>query len=170
MRNSCGFLLMRLSKFIRNKHYSSLNYISMQSIVLAKITPYMLYRLKKIIMMLENRFFFLHCRFRRGFKQFFRWCPFVHLTPEVLQRREVVTSRYSCSGSPDHNRIVRNGKCARALVYSKSHSVFYYRNRMSNKKNTYKYKKKKTIKLYSNIVITNRTHTTKIHNSTQYLL
>lgn len=49
-------------------------------------------------------------RFRRGFKQFFRCCPFVHVGPEVLTRREVVTSRYSCTGSPDHHRIVRNGK------------------------------------------------------------
>lgn len=51
-----------------------------------------------------------HFRFRRGFKQFFRCCPFVHVGPEVLTRREVVTSRYSCTGSPDHHRIVRNGK------------------------------------------------------------
>nr|BAO01074.1 neuropeptide GPCR A24 [Nilaparvata lugens] len=50
-------------------------------------------------------------RFRRGFKQFFSCCPFVHLTPDkLLTRREAVTSRYnSCSGSPDaHYRIVRN--------------------------------------------------------------
>ena len=56
-------------------------------------------------------------RFRRGFKQFFRWCPFVHLTPETLTRREVVTSRYSCSGSPDHHRIVRNGKRSIIKLY-----------------------------------------------------
>lgn len=55
--------------------------------------------------------FYIHCsyRFRRGFKQFFRWCPFIHLPHEPLTRREVLTSRYSCGGSPDH-RIVRNGK------------------------------------------------------------
>lgn len=52
----------------------------------------------------------LRYRFRRGFKQFFRCCPFVHVGPEVLTRREAVTSRYSCTGSPDHHRIVRNGK------------------------------------------------------------
>lgn len=57
-----------------------------------------------------------HFRFRRGFKQFFRCCPFVHVGPEVLTRREVVTSRYSCTGSPDHHRIVRNGKSTREKV------------------------------------------------------
>lgn len=59
---------------------------------------------------------FLLFRFRRGFKQFFRCCPFVHVGPEVLTRREVVTSRYSCTGSPDHHRIVRNGKSTREKV------------------------------------------------------
>lgn len=58
----------------------------------------------------HQTFSLLFVRFRRGFKQFFRCCPFVHVGPEVLTRREVVTSRYSCSGSPDHHRIVRNGK------------------------------------------------------------
>ncbi|XP_037951754.1 tachykinin-like peptides receptor 99D isoform X2 [Teleopsis dalmanni] len=47
-------------------------------------------------------------RFRYGFKLFFRWCPFVHLGAENLNRRDNLTSRYSCSGSPDHNRIKRN--------------------------------------------------------------
>jgi hypothetical protein len=55
-------------------------------------------------------------RFRRGFKQFFRCCPFIHVGPEVLTRREVVTSRYSCSGSPDHHRIVRNGKSTKTFI------------------------------------------------------
>ena len=51
-------------------------------------------------------------RFRRGFKQVFSCCPFVHLAPETLSRREVVTSRYSCSGSPEAQcRIIRNGEC-----------------------------------------------------------
>lgn len=40
----------------------------------------------------------------------FRWCPFVNVGAESLSRRENLTSRYSCSGSPDHNRIKRNGK------------------------------------------------------------
>lgn len=53
---------------------------------------------------------FLCLSFRRGFQQFFWFCPFVRLRSETLQRREALTSRYSCSGSPDHNRIVRNGK------------------------------------------------------------
>lgn len=48
-------------------------------------------------------------RFRRGFKQFFSCCPCVEVGPETLTRREVLTSRYSCSGSPDHHRIIRNG-------------------------------------------------------------
>lgn len=60
--------------------------------------------------------FFFSLRFRRGFKQFFRCCPFVHVGPEVLTRREVVTSRYSCSGSPDHHRIIRNGKSTNKKV------------------------------------------------------
>ncbi|XP_037942698.1 tachykinin-like peptides receptor 99D [Teleopsis dalmanni] len=50
----------------------------------------------------------MNSRFRYGFKLFFRWCPFVHLGAENLNRRDNLTSRYSCSGSPDHNRIKRN--------------------------------------------------------------
>ncbi|ENN72174.1 hypothetical protein D910_08482 [Dendroctonus ponderosae] len=53
----------------------------------------------------------MNARFRRGFKQFFSWLPFVHVSPGALTRREVLTSkRRSYSGSPDHNRIIRNGK------------------------------------------------------------
>lgn len=50
-------------------------------------------------------------RFRRGFAQFFFWCPWVRITTEPsLSRSEAVTSRYSCTGSPDmHTRISRNG-------------------------------------------------------------
>ncbi|KAI5703639.1 hypothetical protein M8J75_014378 [Diaphorina citri] len=54
----------------------------------------------------------MNSRFRQGFKQFFRWCPGVHATPDGLTRREVLTARYnySCSGSPDgHYRIKRAG-------------------------------------------------------------
>ncbi|KAH1022774.1 hypothetical protein HUJ04_012119 [Dendroctonus ponderosae] len=52
----------------------------------------------------------MNARFRRGFKQFFSWLPFVHVSPGALTRREVLTSkRRSYSGSPDHNRIIRNG-------------------------------------------------------------
>lgn len=52
-------------------------------------------------------------RFRRGFAQFFFWCPWVRVTAEPsLSRSEAVTSRYSCTGSPDMNtRISRNGTC-----------------------------------------------------------
>lgn len=57
----------------------------------------------------KNDFFFISSRFRRGFQQFFRWCPFIRISPDVLTRRGAVNSRYSCSGSPDHHRIVRNG-------------------------------------------------------------
>lgn len=54
-------------------------------------------------------------RFRQGFKRFFSCCPFIQSQPDMLSRREAVTSRYSCSGSPDH-RIVRNGmKCMAQL-------------------------------------------------------
>ncbi|XP_050312828.1 tachykinin-like peptides receptor 99D isoform X2 [Anthonomus grandis grandis] len=52
----------------------------------------------------------MNARFRRGFKQFFSCLPFVHVSPVPLTRREVLTSkRKSYSGSPDRNRIVRNG-------------------------------------------------------------
>ncbi|CAG9768769.1 unnamed protein product [Ceutorhynchus assimilis] len=52
----------------------------------------------------------MNARFRRGFKQFFSCLPFVHVSPGALTRREVLTSkRRSYSGSPDHNRIIRNG-------------------------------------------------------------
>ncbi|KAL3278805.1 hypothetical protein HHI36_016328 [Cryptolaemus montrouzieri] len=53
----------------------------------------------------------MNARFRRGFKQFFSCLPCVHVPPATLTRREVLTSkRRSYSGSPDHNRITRNGK------------------------------------------------------------
>ncbi|KAK0168217.1 hypothetical protein PV327_002042 [Microctonus hyperodae] len=53
----------------------------------------------------------MNSRFRRGFIQFFAWCPYVNIEPEpALSRSEAVTSRYSCTGSPDgHARISRNG-------------------------------------------------------------
>ncbi|XP_031332509.1 tachykinin-like peptides receptor 99D [Photinus pyralis] len=58
----------------------------------------------------------MNARFRRGFKQFFSWLPFVHVGPGTLTRREVVTSgRRSYSGSPDHHRIIRNGTVKMAL-------------------------------------------------------
>ncbi|XP_012529922.1 tachykinin-like peptides receptor 99D isoform X1 [Monomorium pharaonis] len=55
----------------------------------------------------------MNTRFRRGFAQFFFWCPWVRVTSEPsLSRSEAVTSRYSCTGSPDmHTRISRNGTC-----------------------------------------------------------
>ncbi|XP_063703938.1 tachykinin-like peptides receptor 99D [Culicoides brevitarsis] len=62
----------------------------------------------------------MNSRFRRGFKQFFFWCPFIHIPHETLTRREVVTSRYSCSGSPDH-RIIRNDT-ERSFLYTCSGS------------------------------------------------
>ncbi|XP_012231185.2 tachykinin-like peptides receptor 99D isoform X2 [Linepithema humile] len=53
----------------------------------------------------------MNTRFRRGFAQFFFWCPWVRVSTEPsLSRSEAVTSRYSCTGSPDmHTRISRNG-------------------------------------------------------------
>ncbi|XP_066582342.1 tachykinin-like peptides receptor 99D [Prorops nasuta] len=54
----------------------------------------------------------MNSRFRRGFAQFFFWCPWVRVTPEPsLSRSEAVTSRYSCPGSPDgmNSRKSRNG-------------------------------------------------------------
>ncbi|XP_018903913.1 tachykinin-like peptides receptor 99D isoform X2 [Bemisia tabaci] len=54
-------------------------------------------------------YYWMNARFRDGFKEFFSWCPFIHPSPEGLTRREVITSRYSCSGSPEAPyRIVRN--------------------------------------------------------------
>lgn len=59
---------------------------------------------------------FMRHRFRRGFAQFFFWCPWVRVSAEPsLSRSEAVTSRYSCTGSPDmHTRISRNGTCTLA--------------------------------------------------------
>ncbi|XP_034943701.1 tachykinin-like peptides receptor 99D isoform X2 [Chelonus insularis] len=53
----------------------------------------------------------MNSRFRRGFAQVFFWCPWIKVSPEpALSRSEAVTSRYSCTGSPDaHTRISRNG-------------------------------------------------------------
>ncbi|XP_011871716.1 PREDICTED: tachykinin-like peptides receptor 99D isoform X2 [Vollenhovia emeryi] len=54
----------------------------------------------------------MNTRFRRGFAQFFFWCPWVRVSAEPsLSRSEAVTSRYSCTGSPPdmHTRISRNG-------------------------------------------------------------
>ncbi|XP_055586420.1 tachykinin-like peptides receptor 99D isoform X2 [Uranotaenia lowii] len=59
----------------------------------------------------------MNSRFRRGFQQFFRWCPFIRISPDMLTRRGAVTSRYSCSGSPDHNRIIRNDT-ERSFLYT----------------------------------------------------
>jgi len=58
-----------------------------------------------------------HRRFRRGFAQFFFWCPWVRVSTEPsLSRSEAVTSRYSCTGSPDmHTRISRNGTSSSTL-------------------------------------------------------
>ncbi|KOX74516.1 Tachykinin-like peptides receptor 99D [Melipona quadrifasciata] len=53
----------------------------------------------------------MNSRFRRGFAHFFSWCPMVHVPVEsTLSRSEALTSRYSCTGSPQTNiRISRNG-------------------------------------------------------------
>ncbi|KAL5284974.1 TACR2 family protein [Megaselia abdita] len=50
-------------------------------------------------------YYYMNSRFRRGFRMFFQWIPCVNKEPESLQRNP--TSRYSCSGSPDHHRIKR---------------------------------------------------------------
>ncbi|KAM7361994.1 tachykinin-like receptor at 99D [Cochliomyia hominivorax] len=59
----------------------------------------------------------MNSRFRFGFKMFFRWCPFIHIGAESLSRRDQMTSHYSCSGSPDHNRIKRNDT-QRSFLYT----------------------------------------------------
>ncbi|XP_038104891.1 tachykinin-like peptides receptor 99D isoform X3 [Culex quinquefasciatus] len=68
-------------------------------------------------------YFWMNSRFRRGFQQFFRWCPFVRLSPDFsgLRRAGAVTSRYSCSTSPDHHRIIRNDT-ERSILYNCSGS------------------------------------------------
>uniref|UniRef100_A0A2Y9D3Q2 G-protein coupled receptors family 1 profile domain-containing protein n=1 Tax=Anopheles quadriannulatus TaxID=34691 RepID=A0A2Y9D3Q2_ANOQN len=64
----------------------------------------------------------MNLRFRRGFQQFFRCCPFVRVTPDsASSHRRTGTSRYSCSGSPDHLRIVRNDT-ERSFLYNGSQS------------------------------------------------
>lgn len=66
-------------------------------------------------------YFWMNTRFRRGFKQFFSWCPYVKVPPEGLTRREAVNTRfnYSCSGSPEANyRINRNGTLHRTPLGS----------------------------------------------------
>ncbi|XP_066909216.1 tachykinin-like peptides receptor 99D isoform X1 [Halyomorpha halys] len=68
-------------------------------------------------------YFWMNTRFRRGFKQFFSWCPYVQVPPEGLTRREAVTTRfnYSCSGSPEANyRINRNGTLQRTSMANSS--------------------------------------------------
>ncbi|XP_063990471.1 tachykinin-like peptides receptor 99D isoform X2 [Diachasmimorpha longicaudata] len=67
----------------------------------------------------------MNSRFRRGFAQFFSCCPFVNVTPEPgLSRSEAVTSRYSCTGSPDgHMRIARNGTVRIPLHLQSSHGM-----------------------------------------------
>lgn len=65
----------------------------------------------------------MNSRFRRGFQQFFIWCPFVRPSPDFsgLRRAGAVTSRYSCSASPDHHRIIRNDT-ERSILYNCSGS------------------------------------------------
>ncbi|XP_078053409.1 tachykinin-like peptides receptor 99D isoform X1 [Augochlora pura] len=57
----------------------------------------------------------MNSRFRRGFAHFFSWCPWIRVPLEpALSRSEAVTSRYSCTGSPQTNtRISRNGTSSR---------------------------------------------------------
>ncbi|KAH8342099.1 hypothetical protein KR059_012057 [Drosophila kikkawai] len=69
----------------------------------------------------------MNSRFRYGFKMVFRWCLFVRVGTEPFSRRENLTSRYSCSGSPDHNRIKRNDT-QKSILYTcpsspKSHRI-----------------------------------------------
>ncbi|XP_008215771.1 tachykinin-like peptides receptor 99D isoform X2 [Nasonia vitripennis] len=62
----------------------------------------------------------MNSRFRRGFAQFFSWCPLVRIGHEpALSRSEAVTSRYSCAGSPEiRARISRNGKSFSTVIES----------------------------------------------------
>ncbi|XP_050532584.1 tachykinin-like peptides receptor 99D isoform X2 [Daktulosphaira vitifoliae] len=72
----------------------------------------------------------MNSRFRQGFKQFFSFVPCINVRTGSLIRREVVTSRYSFSGSPDaHYRIVRNGnrKSGRNRMHTFEPSLFRQR-------------------------------------------
>ncbi|KAL0281394.1 UNVERIFIED_CONTAM: hypothetical protein PYX00_002393 [Menopon gallinae] len=61
----------------------------------------------------------MNSRFRRGFKEFFSWCPGVEVGPALLARRDPVTARYSVSGSPEGAcRIVRNGSYINTFLYT----------------------------------------------------
>ncbi|KAL7289374.1 hypothetical protein TKK_0016577 [Trichogramma kaykai] len=61
----------------------------------------------------------MNSKFRRGFLQFFSWCPGVKITQEpALARSEALTSRYSCVGSPDsRSRFSRNGTTTRFALH-----------------------------------------------------
>ncbi|XP_031829539.1 tachykinin-like peptides receptor 99D isoform X2 [Nomia melanderi] len=63
----------------------------------------------------------MNSRFRRGFALFFSWCPWIRTPLEpALSRSEAVTSRYSCTGSPQTNtRMSRNGT-TRIPLYQQS--------------------------------------------------
>ncbi|OAD56780.1 Tachykinin-like peptides receptor 99D [Eufriesea mexicana] len=86
--------------------------------------------------------------FRRGFARFFSWCPMVHVPPEPsLSRSEALTSRYSCTGSPQSNtRISRNGTssctslehpCATSSTTSTSESRFEHDDTYTDARNSY---------------------------------
>ena len=88
------------------------------------------------------------CRFRRGFAHFFSWCPMVHVPVEsTLSRSEALTSRYSCTGSPQTNiRISRNGtssctsserSCTTSPTTSTSESRFEHDNAHTDAQNSY---------------------------------
>lgn len=63
-------------------------------------------------------------RFRRGFQQVFRWCPFVHYSEVeattnymMHTQREPETTRYSVTGSPELQltRVSRNGLSVKSI-------------------------------------------------------
>ncbi|XP_029056380.1 tachykinin-like peptides receptor 99D isoform X1 [Osmia bicornis bicornis] len=90
----------------------------------------------------------MNSRFRRGFARFFSWCPGVNVPAEPsLSRSEALTSRYSCTGSPQtHTRISRNGTssctslerpCTTSSTTPTSESCFEHDDAHTNARNSY---------------------------------
>ncbi|XP_060824517.1 neuromedin-K receptor-like isoform X3 [Bombus pascuorum] len=90
----------------------------------------------------------MNSRFRRGFAHFFSWCPMVQVPAEPsLSRSEALTSRYSCTGSPQTNtRISRNGTssctpserpCTTSSTTSTSESRFEHDDAHTDARNSY---------------------------------
>jgi hypothetical protein len=95
----------------------------------------------------------------------------------MLSRREAVTSRYSCSGSPDH-RIIRNGmkKCMgsqNAISEMRLFSFIFYKYDLTDTERSFLYSscagspkshRKSHGKCYLNLIMKTYTHSHTRHN------